>query len=198
MARFARSVQGGGPAPPSYGLDIETDTSVNGLDPRQSSVTAIGVAGDGWRRSFTGPERRVLADADRFLAELEPGLLVTWNGSSFDLPFLAERAAAVHVELGLWSDAGLALADGPREGGSGVLDGGWWGHRHADAYRALRPVAHGFGLSAGLKSFARLHGIGCIEEDRANLHSLSRRRLAAYVASDAAAARSLAVLYRLV
>ena len=183
---------------PVYGLDIETDTSVNGLDPRLSRVTAIGVAGDGWRRSFMGAEADVLTDADRFLADLEPGVLVTWNGAAFDLPFLADRAEVAGVDLGLRvrPDPDLAVQGSPLPGHTAAYRGGWWGHTHADAYRELRGFAHGFGLSAGLKPFARLHGIDCVEEDRTDLHSLGQDRLGAYVASDAAAARSLAVLYQ--
>jgi hypothetical protein len=183
---------------PTYGLDIETDTTVNGLDPRQSQVTAIGVAGDGWRRSSTGSEAEVLTDTDRFLADLEPGVLVTWNGAAFDLPFLADRAVAAGVDLGLWvrPDHDLTVPRSPLPGHAAAYRGGWWGHGHEDAYRALRRVAHGFGLSAGLKPFARLHGIDCVSEDRTDLHSIGTDRLAAYVASDAAATRSLAVLYQ--
>jgi len=188
----------GSPAPPPYGLDIETDTSVNGLDPRLSRVTAIGVAGDGWRRAFTGTEAEVLTGTDRFLAELEPGLLVTWNGAAFDLPFLADRALVAGVRLGLRvrPDGDLIAPRSPLPGHSAAYRGGWWGHGHTDAYRELRRVAHGFGLSAGLKPFARLHGIDCVEEDRTDLHSLDDERIGTYVASDAAATRSLALLYR--
>ena len=183
---------------PAYGLDIETDTSLDGLDPRRSRVTAIGLAGDGWRRSFLGAESEVLVESDRFLAELEPGVLITWNGADFDLPFLADRADAAGLELGLSvrPDSDLAAPRSPLPGHTAACRGRWWSHDHADAYRALRGFAHGLGLSAALKRFARLHGIDCLEEDRTALHEIEDDRLGAYVASDAAATRSLAVLYQ--
>lgn len=183
---------------PAYGLDIETDTTVDGLDPARSRVTAVGVAGPGWRRSFTGSEGEVLRRTDRFLAGLAPGVLVTWNGAAFDLPFLVDRAEAAGVALGLRvrPDPEVAVTRSPLPGHSSAYRGSWWGHLHEDAYRALRGLAHGFGLSAGLKPFARLHGIECLSEDRSALHTLDAGRLGAYVASDAVATRALARLYR--
>ena len=80
---------------PYYGLDIETDTTVNGLDPTQAEIVAIALtmpySSDG-DVVLTGPEHQMLRDLDQLLQELPAGVLVTWNGAAFDLPFLAERA----------------------------------------------------------------------------------------------------------
>ena len=77
-----------------YGLDIETDTTENGLDPRVAAVVTVALVGPTYEEVFTGPESQLLTDLDARLAQLEPGVLATWNGSAFDLPFLADRAAA--------------------------------------------------------------------------------------------------------
>ncbi len=185
--------------PPAYALDIETDTSAGGLDPRTSRITAIGVAGRGWSRTFTGPERALLADADRFLARLAPGLLVTWNGSSFDLPFLVDRAAvaAVPLHLVIDPDPGLALPHGPAPGHRSAYRGRWWDHEHVDAYLELRPLAHRSVGTARLKAFAARHGIECLEPDPTRLHELSPEALRRYVASDARATLALADHYGL-
>src|SRR5688500_12385793 len=87
---------------PLYGLDIETDTSDDGLDPGVARVVAVGVssveAGD---VVLTGDEAGVLTALDGHLADVDPGVVVTWNGGAFDLPFLAARAAVHGVPLGL-------------------------------------------------------------------------------------------------
>ena len=84
-----------------YGLDIETDTASDGLDPRVARVLAIAVSSVDGEVVFSGPERAMLAGADRHLRRSPPGVLVTWNGSRFDLPFLARRAAHCRLRLGL-------------------------------------------------------------------------------------------------
>ena len=85
-----------------YGLDIETDTTENGLDPRVAAVVTVALAGPGYEEVFTGPEPELLLDLDERIRELEPGVLATWNGAAFDLPFLSDRAALHGLPLGLW------------------------------------------------------------------------------------------------
>src|SRR4051812_37116972 len=84
-----------------YGLDIETDTTVNGLDPAHAAIVAVGVSGDVGDVVFRGPERRLLRSLDAWLRRMPAGVVVTWNGSGFDLPFLADRAARVGIRFGL-------------------------------------------------------------------------------------------------
>ncbi len=86
---------------PLYGLDIETDTSIDGLDPTVGAVVAVAVSSAERDVVLTGDESLLLARLDRHLAGLAAGTIVTWNGASFDLPFLAERARRRGVPLGL-------------------------------------------------------------------------------------------------
>ena len=182
---------------PAYGLDIETDTATGGLDPGTSRVTAIGVAGRGWTRTFDGDEAALLAGADHFLATLEPGLLVTWNGTAFDLPFLAARAAAAGVDLRLQPPPPGELLHATGEQRRAPDRGHWCGHDHVDAYLELAPLARRIAGTARLKAFAACHDIPCLEPDPTRLHELSVEALRRYVASDARATLALADHYGL-
>lgn len=184
---------------PAYGFDIETDTTRGGLDPATSRIIAIGVAGDGWERTFTGREAYLLAEADAFLAQLPPGHLVTWNGAGFDFPFLWDRAIAAGVALDLYlsPDPRIPVPHGPPTGHQLAYRVRWGAHDHIDAYLELRATAHRVAGSARLKPFAALHGIDCLEHDYARLPSLSTAALERYVASDARATLHLAERYGL-
>jgi hypothetical protein len=185
------------PAPtgPVYGFDIETDTTVDGLDPRCARILAAAVAGPEGTEVFDDADEAVLLDRlDWFLAGREPGVLATWNGGGFDLPFVADRAARHGLLLGLR----LALVtDGarthaPLPGHEGIYRGSWHGHAHIDGYRVFRgDVGPALGVSSSLKSVARLCGLQPIEVDRAAMHECPPARLRAYVASDAVCARLL-------
>ncbi len=174
-------------SPPLYGLDIETDTTVDGLDPSVSPIVAVAVATPDGDRVFQGPEDLVLHRTDELMSELDPGIVVTWNGSGFDLPFLAERARRLGVTLGLdlWDD-------GPERTEPGVVRGRWYAHDHLDGYRLYRAdVGRSLGFPCGLKPLSRLVGLAPVEVDRSCIHLLDDAALAAYVASDARLAREL-------
>lgn len=174
-------------SPPLYGLDIETDTSVDGLDPSVSPIVAVAVATPDGDRVFQGPEDLVLHRTDELMSELDPGIVVTWNGSGFDLPFLAERARRLGVTLGLdlWDD-------GPERTEPGVVRGRWYAHDHLDGYRLYRAdVGRSLGFPCGLKPLSRLVGLAPVEVDRSCIHLLDDAALEAYVASDARLAREL-------
>ena len=184
---------------PVYGLDIETDTSVDGLDPAVSPVVAVAVVSAEHQHVVLGPEPELLAAVDRLLSRLPPGLLVTWNGAGFDLPFLADRSrlAGVPLSLRLWADPALGGRDSSLPGHRERYRATWFGHRHLDGYRLYRAdVGRTLGLSCGLKPLARLVGLHPVEVDRGRIHQLGREELRAYVASDAHLARQL-VLRRL-
>ncbi len=87
--------------PPCYGLDIETDTTIDGLDSRCSAIVAVAISTTEGDEVFMGDEESVLLGTDSFLSLLDPGVIVTWNGSSFDLPFIMERADRLGLSLGL-------------------------------------------------------------------------------------------------
>ncbi len=168
--------------PPCYGLDIETDTTVNGLDSSCSAIVGVAVATAHGDQVFMGDEADILHRVDAYLSQLDPGLIVTWNGSSFDMPFISDRAELLDVHLGLRSY---------RAAGSGHVCG-WWGHRHLDGYRLYRAdVARLLGVSCGLKPLSRMVGLTPVEVDRTRIHELDAEEIRAYVASDARLAREL-------
>jgi hypothetical protein len=178
-----------------YGLDIETDTTVNGLDPAVSRVVAVSLATDDDTITFTGPEPRLLRALDGHLRRLPAGVLVTWNGSGFDLPFLVDRASAARVRLGLalTPDPTLPHKYPPITGHLAPYRARWRHHQHLDAcclYRTLLPA----GTSCALKRVAERAGLLVREEDRARLHELSAGSLVRYAASDAELARALAAM----
>lgn len=181
---------------PLYGLDIETDTTSDGLDPGVARVVAVAVSSSvGGDVVLTGPEAGVLGGLDAHLAELDPGVLVTWNGGAFDLPFLAARAAVADVDLGLqlaWDPAGYRPGRSPLPGHLGTYAASWHGHVHLDAYRAWRALSDP-DLPCGLKAVARAEGLTPVEvDDVTRLHDVPLLELRRYVASDAALARRLA------
>lgn len=180
--------------PVVYGLDIETDTRVDGLDPRVAPVLTVALSMGGHDETFSGRESTLLFDLDQRLRSLPPGILATWNGSAFDLPFLAYRAAVHRLDLGLrlLLDPGLRTARTPLPGHRGSYRGAWHHHRHLDAYRLYKAdVGPVLRVSCSLKSIARLVGLTPVEVDRTRVHDLSHEALHAYASSDARLARVL-------
>ena len=185
--------------PAVYGLDIETDTTVNGLDPAVASVVTVALAGAGFEEVFTGPEERLLTELDERLDDLEPGVIATWNGGAFDLPFIADRAARYDLPLGLQLELNPVSATrsatarrAPLAGHQGAYRARWYDHVHLDAYRIYRgDVGPALRISCSLKSIARFVGLSPIEVDRTRIHDLSNEALHAYAASDARLARIL-------
>jgi DNA polymerase elongation subunit (family B) len=179
---------------PIYGLDIETDTTVDGLDPARSRIVAVALS-TGNDELFDGPEDELLEALDQRLGELPPGVIATWNGSAFDLPFIADRAARWRLRLGLRlvPDARIRHRHEPLPGHATCYRASWFGHSHLDAYRLYRDdVGPALRISCSLKSIARLVGLAPVEVDRTRIHDLSREALHAYAASDARLARVLA------
>ena len=179
------------PRPPLVGFDIETDTSVGGLDPEVAAIVAVAVTAPGGDHVLTGEEATILRRTDELVASLPPGQHVTWNGASFDLPFVARRAELLGITLG------LHLADEPRwhsrrEPDRPVVRARWHRLVHLDGYRLYRAdVGRGLGLSCGLKPLARLVGMAPVELRRDALHLADPAELEAYVASDARTAVAL-------
>jgi DNA polymerase elongation subunit (family B) len=176
-----------------YGLDIETDTTADGLDPRVASVITVALSLPGHDEIFSGRESTLLFDLDQRLRGLAPGVLATWNGAAFDLPFLAHRAALHRMDLGLRlrRDPMLTVRD-PLPGLAGGFRGAWHRHTHLDAYRMYKgDVGPVLRVSCSLKSIARLVGLAPVEVDRTRIHDLSREALHAYASSDARLARVL-------
>lgn len=180
--------------PVVYGLDIETDTTVDGLDPAVAPVVTVALSNASFDEVFTGREDELLLQLDDRLAAMEPGVLATWNGAAFDLPFLAERAELHGIDLGLRLryDPTMQMSHEPLPGHPGAYRARWHRHRHVDAYRLYRgDVGPALRVSCALKSIARLVGLAPLEVDRTRIHELSREALHAYAASDARLARVL-------
>jgi DNA polymerase elongation subunit (family B) len=180
--------------PAVYGLDIETDTTTNGLDPGVARVVTVALASPGYEETFTGPEHVLLGDLDERLGQLEPGVIATWNGAAVDLPFIAHRAALYDMRLGLrlQLDPSITLHHEPLPGHEGAYRARWYGHDHVDAYRLYRgDVGPSLRISCSLKSIARLVGLAPVEVDRTRIHDLTNEALHAYAASDARLARIL-------
>ena len=179
---------------PIYGLDIETDTTVDGLDPSVSRILTVALSTE-IDEVFSGPEDELLCQLDERLSQLPPGVIATWNGSAFDLPFIADRAARWRLRLGLQlrADPGIRHRHDPLPGHAHCYRAAWYGHGHVDAYRVYRDdVGPALRISCSLKSIARFVGLAPVEVDRTRIHDLSREALHAYASSDARLARILA------
>ncbi|MFM7068231.1 MAG: 3'-5' exonuclease, partial [Actinomycetes bacterium] len=164
-----------------------------GLDPQTSAVVAVALTTEAGDEVFTGPEAALLTRLDERLLELAPGVIVTWNGATFDLPFLDARAIRLGVALHLRLTEDPRMAPSDRRGPLRHVYRATWGpHRHLDGYRLYRAdVGRTLGFPCGLKPMARLVGLQPVEVDRAQIHQLSAAELHDYVASDARLAREL-------
>lgn len=193
-----------------YALDIETDTApradgrARGLDPQLGGITSVALAHARGTEVFTctpetSDEAHTLARLNQWLRQAPPGLLVTWNGSMFDLPFLADRARLLGIQPGphLEPEPTLIPKYAPLAGHTSGYSAMWptgcgVGHAHLDlAYYAQRAL----GLSGedwGLKPLARTYGLEPVEVERTAMHELDEEALRAYVASDAEITRTLA------
>ncbi|HUS61901.1 MAG TPA: 3'-5' exonuclease [Acidimicrobiales bacterium] len=183
-------------APPLHGLDIETDTEAGGLDPRVARIVAVAVASESSTRVFDGDETELLRSLDLHIAALPPGVLVTWNGGAFDLPFLEDRATACGVRLGLrlTLDRNIWRRGEPLPGHDGAYRAAWYGNTHLDAYQAYKAVVRQADpdMSCGLKSLAKRLGYDPVEVDASHLHELTPSTIRGYVASDAEVTRTMA------
>lgn len=126
-----------------YGLDIETDPSPNvgdAPDSRVARVRTVALSMPAGDRTFVGAEPELLGELDEALRQLEPGILATWNGAAFDLPYLADRAEMWGLRLGLRlaADVHLRVRGEVLRGHAGAYRAGWYGHRHLDASRLYR------------------------------------------------------------
>lgn len=150
------------------------------------------------RKSYvvTGDETTILHCLDDHLRSLPPGVIVTWNGARFDLPFISDRARLHNIDLGLHlvPDTRTRSHRPPLRGHDGGYHASWFEHTHLDAYALYRSdVGASLGIPCGLKSLARMARLTPVEVDRTEIHNLSPEELDAYVASDAELARELAL-----
>lgn len=145
---------------------------------------------------FDGDEVDILRELDEAIAALPGGVLVTWNGSRFDMPFLADRARLTSTTIGLRlaPDELHRSRHDPLPGHAGGYLASWHGQRHLDAYQVYRAdVGASLHLPCGLKPLSRMMRLSPVEVDRSAIHELSAEALNEYVASDAVLARELAM-----
>jgi hypothetical protein len=179
---------------PVYGLDIETDTTVDGLDPAVARILTVALSSEDVDELFIGDEPSLLSELDDRLYSLPPGVIATWNGAAFDLPFIADRAAMYGTALGLRleHDPRILVRGRALPGHRGAYRAAWHHHAHLDAFRVYRSdVGPALRISCGLKSIARFVGLSVVEVDREQIHGLSQEALHAYASSDARLARVL-------
>jgi DNA polymerase elongation subunit (family B) len=185
-----------------YSLDIETDTSADGLDPRISRITEIAVETASGAEVFVDEsERAMLSQANEFIRELSPGLIVTWNGAKFDIPFIVTRASRYES-----SGIGISSFEMPSLPGWYRFLPGWdhacgctWAaagglaHQHLDICYAYRRFADLQRVKWALKPVCRASGIEMIEVDRTRMHELTPEERREYAISDVHGTRELAV-----
>lgn len=178
--------------PHIYGIDIETDTRYGGLDPMVAPVSTVALSGRMFEELFIGDEAELLQALDRRLAILPPGLLATWNGGTFDLPFIADRARllGVDLDLHLCPERALTLGRPALPGHGGAYRGAWGPHTHLDAYRLYDDGSSA--TRGSLRGIARLLGIGASGGTHPAHPDLATEVLHAHAASDARLARVLA------
>lgn len=180
-----------GQQPFIYGIDIETDTRVDGSDPAVASITTVVLSGQGFEEFFIGDEADLLTALDRRLASLPPGLLASWNGATFDLPFIADRAEllGVALRLRLCPDQSLTMGRPTLPGHASAYRASWADHAHLDTYRIYGDTSTGW---ASLRTIGRLIGLGEQGGRAVRRSDLANEALHANAASDARLARSLA------
>ncbi|MCP4793966.1 MAG: hypothetical protein GY882_11650 [Actinomycetia bacterium] len=178
-----------------YALDIETCTDgVNGLDPSESHITSIAVHDGSHGVVFDGSEEAILVLLERHLKMLPEGIIVTWNGAAFDMPWLADRFAihGVKTSLNIVPSDERVPSYNPIPGHDGGYLASWGVHDHVDVMLQYRLEAKADGRRHGLKAVARHYGIDVIEVDRENMHLLTVEEEHAYVLSDVNATHILA------
>lgn len=176
-----------------YGLDIETDTTVDGADPMVAPIRTVALSCRRLDEVFTGVEADLLVALDERLASLPPGILATWNGATFDLPYIADRARllGLNLSLRLCTDRRLTLCRTPLPGHAGAYRGSWGDHRHIDTFRL-----YGRGTSAApwssLRTIGRMLGLHTSSGPIDRTDDLANEARHAYASSDARLARVLA------
>lgn len=176
-----------------YGLDIETDTTVDGADPMVAPIRTVALSCRRIDEVFTGDERELLEQLDARLATLPPGIIATWNGATFDLPYIADRARLLGTALSLQlcGDPRLTLGRSALPGHAGGYRGVWGEHRHIDTFRLYgRPSSPGPWSS--LRTIGRMLGLQVGPSVTKRPDDLANEARHANAASDARLARVLA------
>lgn len=197
----------------SYAADIETDTNEQadgqryGLEPLKSGITEIAFSCDTSVMSEGGTvfatddgmaEADVIIGFDQMLYELDPGVLFTWNGSFFDLPFILTRSEILGItqHMHLHAQPGLKpkyTPTAPHTGGYSATWGtkGVMPHQHFDIMRAYERAAKLLDAKWSLKPVAEAYGLEMINVDRERMDLLTPAERRAYALSDSSGTRKL-------
>lgn len=171
-----------------YGIDIETDVRAGSIDPAQAPIRAIALSVCNAEDTFTGDEAVILRQVDERLAELPAGVLATWNGAIFDLPYIADRARllGVSLDLVLCPDRRRRTVRALLPGHEGPYRATWGTHRHLDTFRL-------YGDSGSTGTLGMLLGLPRRRAATiASTDDLLNEAMHANAASDARLARVLA------
>jgi DNA polymerase elongation subunit (family B) len=176
-------------------LDIETDTTVDGLDPQVSEVVSVGL----WTPELEtviegGNEVERLERLGSVLSDLEQSIVVGWNSAVFDFPFLATRSEMCGVDLDLVMVADASIVPKycftpPHTSGYRVQIGK---HRHADIAYAYQAWANEAEVTWSLKPVCTALGIEMVKVDASRMQDLTREQLIAYNLSDVRGTYALA------
>lgn len=192
---------------PFYALDIETDTEADrvdpqipaGLDPQAGRIVSVAVCGASAAAVFDDTDERFVLDSLTGWLQApgrESGVVVTWNGSGFDVPYLSDRHRTVGAAGRPLLVASRARPPkyGPLPGHSGGYLARFGRHGHADVAFAWKAWAASQGVAWSLKPVAVANGIDVIEVDRERVGALTVAERAAYNLSDVNATLQLARL----
>jgi DNA polymerase elongation subunit (family B) len=188
-------------------LDIETDTEPprDGLDWRSTRVVSVACyAGPDARDQLVlvdrqeGGERRILDALGTWLSRRERDVVLSWNGTRFDLPMLASRVGESGSTLCVDRRAR------PSEGVTGAPDsyarlfeGTIEQHPHLDVgARLWRSWARAAWGNWRLKDVAARLGLDPVREDASAGHLLSDAEMAAYNLSDTRITHVLEQIWR--
>jgi DNA polymerase elongation subunit (family B) len=189
----------------NFAIDIETDNSEGfGLVPERSRVTEVAIAvptsieADGGVVFNDDSEVKLLNRMADYIADLPSGIINDWNGAFFDLPFMADRARILGIDIGLTllpvpGKPKYDFLPGHTTGYTGLWLGGSGGHVSYDISKAYQHLADE-GVSWSLKPVAKHLGIEMIELDRENLHKYTQAERDAYNLSDATGTLALALM----
>jgi hypothetical protein len=191
------------PADRIYAFDFETDNSQgHGLNPLMAGITDIALAtGTGETALNPSLGEQKLLDLFRDAVQALPaGIIGTWGGTHFDVPYLRTRMGitgcpehgftftptpefAPKYQVLPGSDSGFTFT------ARSLVDGGLI--LHFDVAYACKPHAERLGVPWRLKPFAEAIGLDVIELDRTRLHEYTEEERRAYNVSDARATREI-------
>lgn len=189
----------------NYALDIETDNSQGfGLVPERSRVTEVAIAVPEYINPdggvvFNDPdETELLLSMSEYIIDLPVGIINDWNGAFFDLPFMADRAEILGINIGLT----LLPAPGTPKydflpNHTTAYTGLWANFESAHVTRDISGDYREVGESIkawNLKPVCKHLGIEMVELDRENLHEYTQAERDAYNLSDAIGTRELALM----